>query len=424
LALSEQQAAHGLTAEAAASAAAAVDALDAFVPAPDQAGPLLALDARALTALADRLVAVDRAVEAVQPAEEAVRSLDRLAVLAPALVDPVLDAHARQLAATLGQDQGDPTGPPVPDRQQSALLDWSALPVLAQMADPHLVDGSAKLAQALLNAAGTTPALTVDGNVGPLTRAALESFQSDRRLPVTGATDTATWYELALLGRLPLLEPGPRTPELAGPPVAVVQDLLNQAGAAPRLTVDARYAPQTASAVEAFQTRRALPVTGTVTPAVWAALATVPLAGAPSGTMRLTFACDPPAGEEQPALIRFVSRTDLAMTCPLGDDPDDPVAQGRADGLVGFWYELRGDQDEVLYRRTRHQPITVLAEVPADDGSLESPAVDIPQGVFELLAPILPGARRLVVFSSPLRADGLDEPATAVVTVTLTGGPS
>ncbi|MFJ7249772.1 peptidoglycan-binding protein [Kitasatospora sp. NPDC098652] len=422
LATADQQASQGLTEAAVTSAAAAVDTLDAFVPPTDQAGPRLALYARALTGLADRLVAAGRPVEAEQPAEDAVQALDRLAVLAPALVDPTVNAHARQLAATLTQDQTDPGGPPVPDRPLPAPLDWSALPLLAQMADPHLVDGAAKLAQALLNAAGTTPALTVDGNVGPLTRAALESFQKGRRLPVTGTTDTRTWYELALVGQLPLLEAGPRTPEMAGPPVAVVQDLLNQAGATPQLTVDGRFTADTDAAVLAFQTRRGLPATnpGKVSPAVWAALAAVPIAGAATATMRLTFACDPAAQGQTPR-IRFVSREDLAMTCPLGADP--PPA---TDGLAGFWFELRGDQDQVLYRRSRHQPVPVLAEVPGDgdDGSLRSPAVDSPQGGFELLAPVLPGARKLVVFSSPLRADALDQPATEVLTVPLTGGRS
>lgn len=39
-------------------------------------------------------------------------------------------------------------------------------------------------------------ALKIDGGFGPITDAALRSFQSAKKLPVTGSTDIATWYAL------------------------------------------------------------------------------------------------------------------------------------------------------------------------------------------------------------------------------------
>jgi peptidoglycan hydrolase-like protein with peptidoglycan-binding domain len=52
--------------------------------------------------------------------------------------------------------------------------------------------------QRRLNAWGVaTPALKVDGDFGPKTRAAVEAFQRRRGLsPVTGAVGPRTWYAL------------------------------------------------------------------------------------------------------------------------------------------------------------------------------------------------------------------------------------
>jgi peptidoglycan hydrolase-like protein with peptidoglycan-binding domain len=54
------------------------------------------------------------------------------------------------------------------------------------------------LIQKRLNAWGAaTPALSVDGDFGPKTKAAVEAFQQRRDLsPVTGAVGPRTWYAL------------------------------------------------------------------------------------------------------------------------------------------------------------------------------------------------------------------------------------
>ena len=58
-------------------------------------------------------------------------------------------------------------------------------------------DHGARALQAALNRAGASPALKVDGIIGPLTRAALRAFQGAHGLPVTGEADPATWAALA-----------------------------------------------------------------------------------------------------------------------------------------------------------------------------------------------------------------------------------
>lgn len=54
----------------------------------------------------------------------------------------------------------------------------------------------ARALQTRLNAHGASPRLTVDGDVGPLTRAALVAFQRAHHLPATGVADASTWAAL------------------------------------------------------------------------------------------------------------------------------------------------------------------------------------------------------------------------------------
>ncbi|MEV5079243.1 peptidoglycan-binding protein [Streptomyces sp. NPDC056159] len=309
-------------------------------------------------------------------------------------------------------------GEPVADPPQPEVLEWSLLPTLSLMADPHAVDGHVKLAQCLLNAArAAMPALVVDGNFGVLTQAAVRTFRAGPLLTPGDDIDTSVWFALAVAAPFPLLEPGPRTPPMTGPPVAEVQGLLNRAGAMPPVDTDAKYGPNTQTAVEAFQTARGIPATGTVTPDTWAALAAPPPGLAPSGTMRLTFSYNSEDWVGGGPVVRFVSREDLAMTAPLSEDVD-AAPQGRA----GFWYEVRDAQGQVLYRRGRHLPIAVLIEVTAaeDDGTFSSVPLDAPHGTFELLAPLLPGATAVVLFSSPPDPARLGEPASEIFSLPLT----
>ncbi|GGT14703.1 peptidoglycan-binding protein [Streptomyces purpureus] len=307
----------------------------------------------------------------------------------------------------------DPAGEPLPDPVQPELLDWSRQPVLASMADPHEVNGSVKLAQALLNAAGSAvPPLVVDGNFGPLTLLAVRHFQQSRYLPGTDRIDRQDWYALALAAPFPLLEPGPRTPVTTGPPVAQVQNRLNRRGALPPLVVDAAYGPDTVTAVRAFQAERRLATTGTTTPETWAALTAPEAPGPSTRTMRLTFSYDSADWAAGGPPIRLVSREELVMTAPPCEDLTLPAESLASQS--GFRYEVVDAEGQVLYRRGRHLPIRLLGEVPSDTrpGGLSSSPLDAPKGVFVLLAPVFPGMRTLVVHSSPLDPGRLHEPAS------------
>jgi peptidoglycan hydrolase-like protein with peptidoglycan-binding domain len=295
--------------------------------------------------------------------------------------------------------------PPLPE-----AFDYGALPTLARAADPRSVDAHLKLAQAMLNAALPGPPLVVDGNFGALTQAAVRTFQTSRWLPSTGVIDRGTWFALALASPFPLLEPGPRTPPMAGPPVALVQRQLNLGGGVPPLSVDGSFSPEVRLRVQSFQTDEGLPPTGKVTRETWLALSRISTRNAPTATMRLMFSYDSEDWPQGP-LVRFVAREDFDAAAPLSDALDVST-----EGRSGFWYELQDPEGQVLYRRVQHRPIRLVAEVPSGDpdAKLVSIPIDAPKGTFELLAPVLPRARKLVLFSSPLSADREHEAATAI----------
>ncbi|MFJ5546358.1 peptidoglycan-binding protein [Streptomyces sp. NPDC093225] len=311
----------------------------------------------------------------------------------------------------------DPATDPVPDPAQPVLLDWAELPALARMADPHEVDGRVKLAQALLNAAGAAqPPLVVDGNFGDLTQAAVLAFQAGRPLPPTGTITTPDWFALALAAPRPLLEPGPRTPEMTGPPVARVQQSLNRSAGVPVLAVDAVFGPATTEGVGAFQAGHGLAVTGTVTPETWAALAGGPPTTVPTASMRLTFSYDSADWAAGGPAVRLTNvAAKVAVTAPPPDGPDAP------EGSSGFWYEVRDARGAVRYRRALHQPIALRREVPsgAEAPGLSSFPLDAPRGTFELLVPLYAVPGTLVLFSSPLDAARADEAAVVIGTFPL-----
>jgi peptidoglycan hydrolase-like protein with peptidoglycan-binding domain len=286
------------------------------------------------------------------------------------------------------------------------------------MADPRAVDGHVKLAQAMLNGAAVASPLTVDGNFGALTGAAVRALQASRLLPVTGVVDTGTWFALALAVPFPLLEPGPRNPPMAGPPVALLQRLLDRAGAVPPLAIDGSFTPETQARLLEFQAEKGLAASGTTTPETWVALAAGPADDAPTGTMRVTFSYDSSDWAEGGPLVRVVAREEIAVTAPLSDPVDRPMT-----GVSGFWYELQDQQARVLYRRILHMPIAIRREVPADEGAgVASAVIDAPTGTFEVVAPMLPRAQVLLLFSSPLDPTRSHEPAAVIFSFAL--GPA
>jgi peptidoglycan hydrolase-like protein with peptidoglycan-binding domain len=302
----------------------------------------------------------------------------------------------------------DPPGDP----PLSPAYDATALPSLAPTADPGEVDGNVKLAQAMLNAALPLAPIAVDGNFGPATTLKLQAFQAAMLLPATGTLDTPTWLALSAAAPLPLLDPGASGPPMAGPPVATLQELLNLAGASPFVAVDGVFTQDTVAALEDFQARHGVPVTGVVDLASWLALVSVPAdVGTATGTVRFTFSYDSEDWAVGGPIVRLVSREDVEMSAPLGDDPAPDMS-----GMSGFRYELHDENGRPVYRRVLHDPLTIHREVApgAAEPDIGSFARDTVRGRFRVLAPRLPRARTLVLFSSPPDPARSTEAAVAI----------
>ncbi len=123
----------------------------------------------------------------------------------------------------------------------------------------------------------------IDGQVGPLTRAAVESAQQRASLPVTGTIDTQTRNVLGRLGR-PLFGKRPIWPGDFGLDVSVLQFLLARAGYYDS-ALDGYYGPHLEAALEAFQSHAGLAADGVAGPQTLAALvrrARAPRSTAPS----------------------------------------------------------------------------------------------------------------------------------------------
>ena len=115
-----------------------------------------------------------------------------------------------------------------------------------------------KTAQYLLNAAGAS--LSVDGDFGPATAAAVRSFQSGHGLGVDGVVGSQTWARLAVTIRQ----------GSTGNAVRALQSQLTAHGFP--TTVDGNFGPGTAAGVRAFQGANGFAVDGVVGPRTWQGL--------------------------------------------------------------------------------------------------------------------------------------------------------
>lgn len=112
----------------------------------------------------------------------------------------------------------------------------------------------------------------IDGIFGPVTKTAVEEFQSEDGLAVDGIVGPATWSALG--------GDGPEPPTLSqgssGEVVKKLQEALNEGrgdfapSSNPVLAVDGIYGPQTATAVRGAQASGGIPVDGIVGLQTWA----------------------------------------------------------------------------------------------------------------------------------------------------------
>jgi peptidoglycan hydrolase-like protein with peptidoglycan-binding domain len=114
--------------------------------------------------------------------------------------------------------------------------------------------------QQLLRAQGYDPGI-VDGLFGARTQSAIEAYQTDHGLTVTGEINDA------LLAQLRSTTPDTTSPNAVlpaeGTQLLAVQTALNQIGYGP-ITADGQMSDETAAAVRAFQLEYGLDVTGVV----------------------------------------------------------------------------------------------------------------------------------------------------------------
>lgn len=119
-----------------------------------------------------------------------------------------------------------------------------------------------------------------DGQFGPMTYAALRTWQAAKGVPVTGVLDTATWGKMVALGLVPARGTGTGTPSgdlskwfsttlRLGSSGEAVKALQTKLG----ITADGAFGSNTERAVKAFQEKSSLTVDGVVTTNVWRALA-------------------------------------------------------------------------------------------------------------------------------------------------------
>src|SRR5437867_263827 len=96
--------------------------------------------------------------------------------------------------------------------------------------------------------------------------------------------------------------------------------------------------------------------------------------------------------------VKLVSVQRLEMKAPPPQAPP-PDVPGH-----GAWFELRDREGKSMYRRVIHDPLSGDLEVPSDNPERPLARVKAPQkrGIFYLVAPDIPQARKVALGSIPV----------------------
>lgn len=178
----------------------------------------------------------------------------------------------------------------------------------------------------------------VDGDFGPLTKAAVEAFQSSRGLGVDGIVGPQTWPQLIIE-----VQQGS-----TGDAVRAVQSQIHSRGdGANQITIDGIFGPITNSAVRAFQTILGLSVDGIVGPQTWNHLVNGYLvAPDPNTAAKNVFSAWEAHNREQagenatPAAVNQL----FAETFSAADGWSFQNCQGVADAVVCSWKRSNGGE--------------------------------------------------------------------------------
>ena len=145
---------------------------------------------------------------------------------------------------------------------------------------PLLVQGASGADVAL---AQKVIGVTTDGRFGPITAAALATWQSKHGVPATKKLDNPTWATMVYLKLVPVrssaLSPYTNVVLRRGSTGTAVQALQKAIGG---LAVDGSFGPLTEARVKAYQQLKGLAATGVVDRTVWFALMGAVVAAAPA----------------------------------------------------------------------------------------------------------------------------------------------
>lgn len=114
----------------------------------------------------------------------------------------------------------------------------------------------------------------------------------------------------------------------------------------------------------------------------------------------------------------LTSKRKVKMISPASDPIKD------TSGMVGCWYSLQDSRGKTKYIRFMQNPLMIHSEASIDmdnepDASTSYQELSRPSDKFSLVVPNIPKARRFVLYSGPLEADRLNEPAERVISIDL-----